>query len=126
MLCHVMPCHAMPRVNGGTQHQQVRLNVSRGLGLFLNITGNDVRVKGFSPVKGGEIGPAQACGEIQASGNSAPTVWYSYDTVARIILSDKSSTRSFAVCVTWHMKLDRVRRPAWYDCDTRLSPSVVI
>lgn len=49
---------------------QVRLNVSRGLGLSLNITGNDVKVKGFSPVEGDEIGPAQACGEIQASGSS--------------------------------------------------------
>ncbi|CAN0406216.1 unnamed protein product, partial [Ectocarpus sp. 12 AP-2014] len=44
---------------------EVRLNVSRGLGLSLNITGNDVRVKGFSPVQGGDIGPAQACGDIQ-------------------------------------------------------------
>ncbi|CAM9702470.1 unnamed protein product, partial [Ectocarpus fasciculatus] len=44
----------------------VRLNVSRGLGLSLNITGNDVRVKGFSLVQGGDIGPAQACGDIQA------------------------------------------------------------
>lgn len=46
--------------------EQVRLNVSKGLGLSLNITGNDVRVKGFSPVQGGEIGPAQASGQIQA------------------------------------------------------------
>ena len=68
-----------PRVDvdgdAGTQHQQVRLNVSRGLGLSLNITGNDVRVKGFSSVKGDQIGPAQACGEIQASfSNSATAV----------------------------------------------------
>eukprot|EP00903_Cladosiphon_okamuranus_P019892 g18284.t1 len=44
---------------------EVRLNVSRGLGLSLNITGNEVRVKGFSPINGDQIGPAQACGEIQ-------------------------------------------------------------
>lgn len=48
--------------------EQVRLNVSKGLGLSLNITGNDVRVKGFSPVQEGDIGPAQACGQIQARG----------------------------------------------------------
>ncbi|CAM9352115.1 unnamed protein product [Scytosiphon promiscuus] len=44
---------------------EVRLNVSRGLGMSLNITGNSVRVKGFSTVQGAQIGPAQACGEIQ-------------------------------------------------------------
>lgn len=49
---------------------QVRLNVSRGLGLSLQITGNDVRVKGFSPIQGGDDGPAQACGQIQVSGST--------------------------------------------------------
>lgn len=45
--------------------KQVQLNVSRGLGLSLQITGNDVRVKGFSTVEGGEMGPAEECGQIQ-------------------------------------------------------------
>lgn len=52
---------------------QVRLNVSRGLGLSLQITGNEVRVKGFPPVLGGGISPAQACGQIQVS------CWYVFD-----------------------------------------------
>ncbi|CAM9453161.1 unnamed protein product, partial [Laminaria digitata] len=38
---------------------------SRGLGLSLQITGSDVRVKGFSTVQEGDVGPAQACGAIQ-------------------------------------------------------------
>lgn len=39
--------------------------------MSLNITGNSVRVKGFSTVQGAEIGPAQACGQIQASENAS-------------------------------------------------------
>lgn len=42
--------------------------MSRGLGLSLQITGNDVRVKGFSSALEGDVGPAQACGAIEVGG----------------------------------------------------------
>lgn len=33
----------------------------------MEIAGNEVQVKGFVPVLGGETSPARACGQIQAS-----------------------------------------------------------
>lgn len=47
--------------------EQVRLDISKGLGLSVEIAGNEVQVIGFVPVLDGETSPAQACGQIQAS-----------------------------------------------------------
>lgn len=54
--------------------------MSRGLGLSLQITGNDVRVKGFSSVLEGDVGPAQACGAIQVGGVTEGGKRYIQDT----------------------------------------------
>lgn len=94
--------------------EQVRLNVSRGLGLSLNITGNDVRVKGFSSVKGDEIGPAQACGKIQVGDalvcvNHEQLTLLNHENVVRVLRGLLSTTGSQVLLLRFAYAEDSTR-----------------